>query len=74
MTSGGKRYPAKADLGAGQRQGCWRDLIAPVSSVTQARTTNATVLLNTVEAQVDHASDLGFFVAGTGFEPVTSGL
>jgi hypothetical protein len=42
MTSGGKRYPAKADLGAGQRQGCWSDLIAPVS-VTEARTTNATV-------------------------------
>jgi hypothetical protein len=43
MTSGGKRYPAKADLGAGQRQGYWSDLIAPVS-VTEARTTNATVL------------------------------
>src|SRR6266511_644126 len=42
MTSGGNRYPAKADLGAGQRQGCWSDLIAPVS-VTEARTTNATV-------------------------------
>jgi hypothetical protein len=41
MTSGGKRYPAKADLGAGQRQGCWRDL-APVS-VTDTPTTNATV-------------------------------
>src|SRR6266508_5095836 len=42
MTSGGNRYPAKADLETGQRQGCWTDLIAPVS-VTEARTTNATV-------------------------------
>src|SRR6266545_4139295 len=42
MTSGGNRYPAKADLGAGQVQACWRDLIAPVSA-TGARTTNATV-------------------------------
>src|SRR6266511_353531 len=30
MTSGGKRYPAKADLGAGRTGGCRRDLIARV--------------------------------------------
>jgi hypothetical protein len=32
------------------------------------------VALTTVEAQAVRASGLGFFVAGTGFEPVTSGL
>ncbi len=30
--------------------------------------------LTVVEAQVDQAPDLGFFVAGAGFEPATSGL
>lgn len=30
--------------------------------------------LNTVEAEADVVSDLGFFVAGEGFEPSTSGL
>src|SRR6266545_1709084 len=31
MTSGGKRCPAKAELGAGRTGGCRRDLIARVS-------------------------------------------
>ena len=42
MTSGGNRYPAKAELGAGRTGGCRRDLIARVS-LMPTPTANATV-------------------------------
>jgi hypothetical protein len=42
MTSGGKRYPAKADLGAGRTRGRRRDLIARVSLMPM-QAANATV-------------------------------
>src|SRR6266508_2793848 len=42
MTSGGKRYPAKAELGAGRTGGCRRDLIARVS-LMPTPAANATV-------------------------------
>ncbi len=42
MTSGGKRYPAKAELGAGRTGGCRRDLIALVS-LMPTPAANATV-------------------------------
>ena len=47
MTSGGKRYPAKADLGAGRTGGCRRDLIARVS-LMPTPAANATVPLDVV--------------------------
>jgi hypothetical protein len=42
MTSGGKRYPAKANLGAGRTGGRRRDLIARVSPMPTPAA-NATV-------------------------------
>src|SRR6266498_5639243 len=42
MTSGGKRYPAKAELGAGRTGECRRDLIARVS-LMPTPAANATV-------------------------------
>src|SRR6266540_3168849 len=42
MTSGGKRYPAKAELGAGRTGRCRRDLIARVS-LMRTPAANATV-------------------------------
>jgi hypothetical protein len=42
MTSGGKRYPAKAELGAGRTGGRWRDLIELVSLMPMPAA-NATV-------------------------------
>src|SRR6266508_470099 len=42
MTSGGNRYPEKADLGAGRTGRCRRDLIARVS-LMPAPVANATV-------------------------------
>src|SRR6266496_2269017 len=42
MTSGGNRYPEKADLGAGRTGGCRRDLIARVS-LMPTPAANATV-------------------------------